>query len=182
MRRPGARRTGADRRKHGRSARPAACLERTRWSCPAALRPRAARLGVLLALLGRHRTDHQRPVAHLLLDGLELEQTPDVSRRFRARSRRPRPTHPPVPAQPDRVGHPVQNAKTQHNIETPAELAHVERVRPPLFDPGSDRPAIARKPAPPSSVTPSERAPSRRTAHLSTATTQRAPRRSARKL
>ena len=44
------------------------------------------------------------------------------------------------PQQPDRVGHPMQDTETQHDVEALAQLAHVERVHAAVLDPGSDQP------------------------------------------
>ncbi|HEY5150876.1 MAG TPA: hypothetical protein VIJ23_13865 [Mycobacterium sp.] len=37
--------------------------------------------------------------------------------------------------QRDRIGHPVQDAKAQRDVESLTELAHVQRVHPAVLDP-----------------------------------------------
>ena len=86
------------------------------------------------------------------------------------------------PQQRDRVGHPVQDPHAQHHVEAFTELAHVQRVHPLVLDARGEELGDSAEAGTARSVMPKRARTHSTYCSLSTATTRRAPRPSARKL
>ena len=127
-----------------------------------------------------HRARIRRPARE---PRSRARRRPDASRTSRARSRRPAPARPRAPAATRPVQSPdagSRNTTRRRNARRARARSSASMRRYSTRDPIS--PAIARKPTPPSRVTPKRACTQSTYCSLSTATTRRAPRTSARKL